>query len=394
MAHRPIFIGSKIYRRSTYGGNHPFAIPRVSAALDLMRALGWVAEERYIEAPRATPDELARFHHRDYIAAVMCSEEAGRVDPAASVRFNIGRNGNPFFADIFSRPATACGATLRAIELLLAPDGPPVVYSPAGGTHHGRADQAAGFCYFNDPVLGILRLLDRGIGRVLYIDLDAHHADGVQDALAGDGRVLVTSVHEQGRWPYTGAAEDRGGGNVRNLPVPAEFNDSELDFLVAAALLPLGRAFAPEMLIIQCSADALAEDPLSRIGLSNSALWRAVASLQGLAPRVLVFGGGGYNPWSVARCWAGVWATLNGFAVPEQLSFAAEAVLRGLSWSRSAGRNPPEHWFTTLADPPRPGPVRPKVRRVADQTLAGLEPAPQSRSQPASLPCPSFAAPF
>jgi acetoin utilization protein AcuC len=105
--------------------------------------------------------------------------------------------------------------------------------------------------------------------------------------------------------------------------------------------------------------------------LSNGALWRVVAAVRELAPRLLVLGGGGYNPWSVGRAWAGVWATLTGSAIPERLPAAAESVLRALEWRHSRGRNPPEAWFTTLADPPRPGPVRPAVRELARLAVAG-----------------------
>ena len=361
---RPLFIGSEIYRRSTYGQRHPLAIPRISTVIDLARALGWLPDAVYIDSPRAGLDDLARFHDPAYLAALQRAEEERRVDPETARRFNIGCNGNPVFPEIFSRPATACGATLTAVRLL-SETGGGTIYSPAGGTHHGRPDRASGFCYLNDPVLGMLRLLDEGMRRILYVDLDAHHCDGVQDALAGDPRVLTVSVHEAPRWPFTGAAEDRAGGNAVNLPVPAGFNDSELAFLLDEAVLPLARGFAPEMLIVQCGADALADDPQSKLALSNRALWQAVASLRGVAPRMLVLGGGGYNPWSVARCWTGIWAVLNGFAVPPSLPPVAEAVLRGLAWNHSKGRNPPEHWFTTLADAPNPGPVRPEIQALA-----------------------------
>ena len=89
-----------------------------------------------------------------------------------------------------------------------------------------------------------------------------------------------------------------------------------------------------------------------------------------MAPRLLVLGGGGYNPWSVGRCWAGVWATLNGFPIPERLSSAAESLLRDLSWRHRRGRNPPEDWFTTLADVPAPGPLRPEIEAMAAAALA------------------------
>ncbi|MGQ9371745.1 acetoin utilization protein AcuC [Azospirillum sp. A39] len=368
MAKRPLFLGSDIYRTSRYASDHPLAIPRVSTTIDLCRAMGWLSDDAYRDTPMATPEQLVRFHDPAYVAALMRAEAEQRVDEETARRHDIGRRGNPLFPDMFRRPATGAGATLLAARLLL--EGTATVYSPAGGTHHGRPDRASGFCFLNDPVLGILALLDGGVGRVLYVDLDAHHGDGVEAAFAGDPRVLTVSVHEEGRWPFTGRVGDRAGGSARNLPVPAGFNDRELAHLVDAALLPLGRAFAPEVLVLQCGADALADDPLSRLELSNGALWAAVAALSGLAPRRLVLGGGGYNPWSVARCWAGVWATLDGRDPAVPPTPAAEALLRSLTWTRAAGRNPPERWFTTLADPPRDGPLRDAVRQVAAAALA------------------------
>ena len=369
MLGQPRLIGSEIYRRSSYGGRHPLAIPRVSLMLDLVRALDWVPDDAYVEATKATPEELARFHAPAYIAAVQRAELDRRVAPEASERYHIGRNGNPVFPEVFSRPATACGATLAAMELLLSGDSAPaIVHSPAGGTHHGRRDRAAGFCYFNDVVLGILRLLDRGVSRVLYVDLDAHHGDGVEDAFRDELRVLTISIHERDRWPHTGGIAEQGP-SWRNLPVPAGFNDSELDFLIDAAVLPLGARFAPEVVVIQSGADALADDPMTKLSLSNGALWRAVDRVRRLAPRVLVLGGGGYNPWAVARCWAGIWATLAGIEMPTRLPEPAEQLFRAVEWRHSLARNPPERWFTTLADPPNEGPVRPEIAAVA---MAGL----------------------
>jgi len=370
----PRFIGSEIYRRSSYGPLHPLAIPRVSSVTDLARALDWLPDAVYIDSPRATPDELARFHDPDYVAAVMAAEERQQVSASVAARYHLGRNGNPVFPEMFRRPATACGAAILAGRLLRTPG---VVYSPAGGTHHGRRDRASGFCFFNDPVLAILSLLENGCARVFYLDVDAHHGDGVQDAFVDDPRVFTLSLHEDGRWPMTGPSSaggpgsvaDRGGGRARNLPVPRGFNDCELAYLMEAAVLPLVTDFAPDALVMQCGADALDDDPLSRLSLSNGALWRAVAAVRGLAPRLLVLGGGGYNPWSVARCWTGVWAVLNGYEIPARLPPPAEAVLRGVTWRHRRGRSPAAHWFTTLADAPRPGSIRDEVRAVARATL-------------------------
>lgn len=367
---RPLFIGSEIYRGSSYGAKHPLAIPRVSTAIDLSRAMGWLPDAVYRDSPQATPEQLARFHTPDYIAALHRAEADQRVDAETGERYNFGRLENPVFPEMYRRPAISAGAAILAAELLLAGDA-SIVYSPASGTHHARPGRASGFCYVNAPVLAILALLDAGIERVYYVDLDAHHGDGVEYAFADDDRVLTLSVHEDGRWPYTGKAEDRAGGRVRNLPVPPGFNDTELAYLMASAILPLGRAFQPQVVVLQTGSDALADDPLSRLELSNGALWSAVRDLIGLAPKTLVVGGGGYNPWSVGRCWAGVWAVLNGIDPAVAPTAEAEGVLRALTWHRAAGRNPPDHWFNTLLDAPRPGPVREAVRRVVAVAMEG-----------------------
>lgn len=368
MSSAPFFIGSEIYRGSSYGRNHPLAIPRVSTTIDLCRALGWLDDGQYVDSPRATPEQLARFHDRDYIAALIEAERTQAPPPAVRERYNLGRLENPIYPEMFRRPATAAGGSIHAAGLLA---GGGIVYHPAGGTHHGRSDRASGFCFFNDPVLGILALLDRGIAPVCYVDLDAHHADGVEAAFAGEARVRVISVHEDGRWPFTGKSADRAGGSARNIPVPPGFNDREMEYVLEEALVPLAAEPKPQALVVQCGADALADDPLSKLCLSNRALWNAVARLKRIAPRLLVLGGGGYNPWSVARCWSGVWAVLNDIAIPEgTIPPEAEAVLRGIAWSRSQGRNPPAHWFTTLADPPAPGPVREEVRAAVAAALA------------------------
>lgn len=368
MSTAPLFIGSEIYRKSSFGRNHPLSIPRVSTVIDLCRALGWLDVGRYIDSPRATPEQLARFHDPAYIQVLQETEAAQAASPEIRQRYNLGKLENPIYPEMFRRPATSCGGSIHAATLL-AEGRARAIYHPAGGTHHGRRDRASGFCFFNDPVLAILALLDRGIAPVAYVDIDAHHGDGVQDAFAGDDRVRVISVHEAGRWPFTGGGGDRGGGNAWNIPVPPGFNDSEMAFVVEEALAPLAAAVRPQALVLQGGADALADDPLSKLALSNRALWAAVAALKDIAPRLLVLGGGGYNPWSVARAWAGVWAILNDIAAPDALPPDAEAVLRALTWSRSDGRNPPAHWFTTLADPPRSGPVRDEVRAAVAAAL-------------------------
>lgn len=357
----PLFLGSEIYRGSSYGRWHPLRVPRVSTVMDLSRAMGWLGRDQYRNSPRAKPAALHVWHTPDYITALQQAEADQTVSDAVRDRHGLGTVSNPIYREMFRRPATAAGASLLAGELLRHGG---MIYHPGGGTHHGLRNRAGGFCYLNDPVLAMLSLRCNGAQRIAYVDIDAHHCDGVEEGFAGDPDTLLISVHEDKRWPFTGALSDDGsqnGGaaNCLNLPVPRGFNDTEMAAIRDDLILPAVAAFRPDAIVLQCGADAVTEDPLSRLTLSNNAHWAVVRALMDLgAPRLLVLGGGGYNPWSVGRLWTGVWATLNGHAIPDQVPAPAEAVLRSLRWEGArAGRNPPEHWFTTLRDAPRPGPI-------------------------------------
>ncbi|SLN57699.1 Acetoin utilization protein AcuC [Pseudoruegeria aquimaris] len=356
----PAFIGAEIFRRSSYGAHHPLRVPRVSTVMDLARALGMMPPGSFRLSPRAKPAALTRWHDAGYVAALARAEARQQVSEATRRRHGLGTPSNPVFAEMYRRPATAAGGSLLAAELIA---GGGAAYNPAGGTHHGLPDRASGFCYLNDAVLAILRLRDLGVARVAYVDIDAHHGDGVALAFRDTPEVLCLSVHEEKRWPFTGALGVGGAGNLVDLPVEKGFNDSAFAFVLEELILPVVADFAADAIVLQCGADALLEDPLSRLALSNNAHADCVRALRPLAPRMLVLGGGGYNPWSVGRCWAGVWAALSGQALPERAPPQAEAILRGLHWSgHRLARNPPEHWFTTLRDAPRPGPIPPRLR--------------------------------
>jgi acetoin utilization protein AcuC len=328
--------------------------------MDLCRALGLLPAERYRTSPRAKPAALRLWHDPDYITALQAAEAEGAVSPEVTARHGLGTLSNPVFAEMFRRPATGAGGVMWAAETLAAaPSG--AVHVPGGGTHHGLQDRANGFCYLNDPVLGILTARRAGLARVAYIDIDAHHADGVEAGLAGDSSVLLISVHEENRWPFTGLLTDEGGGNVFNLPVPRGFNDSEMRAVLDGLILPRVAAFKPDLIVLQAGADALLEDPLSRLALSNNAHRAVLAGLRPLSPRFLLLGGGGYNPWTVARLWTLLWADLSGAPVPDALPDAASAVLAALGWQGGKRPPPSRDLLTQLRDAPREGPVRPEI---------------------------------
>lgn len=331
--------------------------------------MGWMPDETYVNSPRAKPKALHVWHEPDYVAALQDAERTQEISDEKRDRFQLGTVSNPIYPEVFRRPATAAGASLLSGELLR--DG-GIIYHPGGGTHHGMPGYANGFCYLNDPVLAILSLKRNGARRVAYVDIDAHHADGVEHGFAEDPETLLISVHEEGRWPRTGALTDRGVGQVFNLPVPRGMNDTEMALIRDRLILPLVEDFAPDAIVLQCGADAVEEDPLSKLELSNNAHWAVVAGLKALgAPRLLVLGGGGYNPWSVGRLWTGVWATLNGYEVPDALPSEAEDVLKALHWHGARrGKDRPAHWTTTLRDAPRPGPVHAEVRNRIEWLLA------------------------
>jgi len=372
----PIYISSDIFKDSGYASGHQLAIPRVSLATDLCRALGWLDDTNYRESRPAAVDYLARFHDRAYLDALEAAETT-EPDEASKRRFNIGVNGNPVFPYMFRRPATACEGGRMAAEILGAGGGP--VFSPAGGQHHAMPGHASGFCFLNEPALSIGTLKDQGFGRIFYVDFDAHHGDGVEAAFADDDTVFTLSIHEAGRWPMDRDGSEGGpgtltGGAARaslNLPVPKGFSDTEFAYLIDTVVLPTIDRFRPDAVYLQCGTDALADDPQSKLALSNRALWKGVAAVRDATPNLMVTGGGGYNPYAVARAWAGVWAVLGGFEIPERLPEAAEDLLRSVAWNHRLGREPKKEWgLTCLADEPNEGAVREDLKGLSEAALA------------------------
>jgi len=183
---QPLFLGSEIYRHSSYGPAHPLRVPRVSTVMGLSRALGWLPNQVYYISPKAKPKALKAWHSADYIDALVLAEADQIVSDDVRRRYGLGTPSNPVFPEMFRRPATSAGGSLMAGEMLRNGG---CVFHPAGGTHHGMPDHANGFCYLNDPVLAILSLRRNGAARVAYVDIDAHHPDGVEHGFGDDPRL-------------------------------------------------------------------------------------------------------------------------------------------------------------------------------------------------------------
>lgn len=360
----PFYIGSEIYRQPAFGSNHPLNIVRHAAVVDLLRMLGWLDETRFRQSQPATVDQLLEFHSRAYVRALQYANATGKVDPEVRERYQVGTLENPLFPGLFERASMTVGGSILSAELASRGH---VVFHPSGGTHHGRSDRASGFCYFNDPVFAILSFLRAGRERIVYIDFDAHHGDGVEDAFLEEERVSTVSVHEAERWPFSGthSRPDRG---VWNLAVPQRINDSEFELLFEEFVLPIVERNRADALVLCCGADCLAGDPLSKMDLSNVVLWDAVDRLIARGLPTVILGGGGYNPWTVTRYWAGMWGRICGRDFPECLPDAATDYLSAMDCDLIDEEDVQEAWLTTLADPPNRGPVRDAIRSLLDAT--------------------------
>jgi acetoin utilization protein AcuC len=365
---RSKYIGSAIFKRQAFGNNHPLAFSRHSSVLELCHSLGWLPEEKFIEVAPTPIETLLRFHGKSYVAALKNSVDVGKVSVDIRDKYNIGTMENPIFDGLFERAATTVAGSIKAAELVC--DG-GVVFHPSGGTHHGRPNKASGFCYFNDPVFAVLTLLDQGLSNIVYIDVDAHHGDGVQDAFADDKRVSTFSIHEDKRWPYSGAANDHGGGRSYNFSVPSGVNDTEYSYIFDNAILPAVKKLEPEAIVITCGADALQGDPLSSMNLSNAGLWSAVLGVVNLSSRSIVLGGGGYNPWTTTRCWAGLWGKLSGQNLPEVLPENSQNLLKIFESDLVDEEDVKPLWLTSLADKLNEGEVRLEVKKLVSKVMSG-----------------------
>lgn len=359
------FIFADRKPRPSYGSSHPLAIPRVSLAMDLIESYGLLTKANWAETRPATVAELSRFHHPDYLAAFQAAETAKAVPAETRARYQLGTLENPYFERFFEIPARATGGSLQAAEAVL--DG-FCAFNPAGGMHHARADRAQGFCFFNDPVLGILRLLDV-YARVLYVDLDVHHGDGVELAFADDPRVVTLSLHMDSRryYPFRGGQISdcgRFGQNI-NFPLPKGTDDSAYLWLLKTFLPEIFESFQPDAVVLQAGTDAHFADPLGRLQLSSQGFMAAVEEVvqhcpkhPDATPKLLITGGGGYHPLVLARLWTALVARLVNFpqpaaqAIPWRIPMpeAAQKLLTAVAWDQDEDEAYFSTFFKYLAD--------------------------------------------
>jgi acetoin utilization protein AcuC len=337
-------VHSDAYLRFDYGPNHPLRMERLGLTHALMEAYGLTTlPGMRTLAPEPAPEAVLRgFHTAEYLAVLRAASSG--LDAPAAYRFGLGPGDNPIWPGMYEASALACGGSVRAAELVASGE-VTRAFAFAGGLHHALPDRASGFCYLNDAVLAIQALRARGL-RVCYVDIDAHHGDGVQFAFYDSPDVLTISTHERGDrlFPGTGFVDEIGTGAGRgfsvNVPLHPHTDDEVYLEAFDAVVPPLVRAFGPDVVVAQLGIDGHRTDPLTHLALSVEGFAAAVRRIAGFAPRLVALGGGGYDLGNVARAWTAAWAILNDVELPEGLppAFVSAAAphLRGRAtlWDR------------------------------------------------------------
>jgi acetoin utilization protein AcuC len=311
MAVRTGVVWDEAFTAYDFGPRHPMAPIRLDLTTRLAGALGVLDHVRLTGADPAGDDLLATVHDPGYIAAVRhASRHPARADPGRG----LGTADDPAFAGMHEASARVVQGTVDLCRAVWAGDLDHGI-NYCGGLHHAMPAHASGFCIYNDAAVGIRWLLDHGVSRVAYVDIDVHHGDGVERVFWDDPRVLTVSVHESGRhlFPGTGWPGDIGGpaarGSVANVGLPPGTADAAWLRAIESVALPLTRAFRPEVLVTQHGCDTHRDDPLAHLVVSLDAQRRAHETLHDLAHdaaggRWVALGGGGYEVVEVVpRSW-------------------------------------------------------------------------------------------
>ncbi len=361
-----ILIASEKYKELRYPKNHPLRVPRVSLMLNYIKALGF--DPNYIEGRNATIEELLLFHTKDYIDALIEADTNMKSSNYIREKYSIGTIENPISAGMWKGSLLATGSSVQAAEYYIKnhiTSKEFVSFNPAGGMHHAMKSRANGFCFLNDPVVAIKYLLNNGFKKIIYIDLDAHHPDGVQEAFYDSKDVFLLSLHQSPEYAFpfkVGYQNELGTGEGfgynMNIPLPQDINDSEFVYALEKAMEIAVDKFAPEVFVVQMGVDALKEDYLSKFNLSNNIYIKAIDVIKSYTKKFILLGGGGYNPISLARAWSLIWLYLEGIK-PEEITITKEAkeLLKSIDYE-DFDELMEDDIYDTILDKPREGSIR------------------------------------
>lgn len=311
-----ILLHSPQLEQYAYPDDCPFTTHRAAMTVEILESMSLLdGSHRVLRAPEpADRNAVEQFHSPRYLDVLRSAQE-GHLDDEG-LHMGLGTPETPVFRGMVEYAMAACGASLAGAELLLSGQA-DVVFNPSGGYHHAGPERASGFCYLNDVALACLALADRG-RRVLFLDVDAHHGDGVQNAFYGRSDVMTLSFHESGKtlFPGTGFVDEIGEGDGKgysaNVPLPVGTYDDAYLKAFRAVALPLIGAFDPDAIVFEVGMDGLAGDPLADLSLTNGAYADVADLVLKTGKPILATGGGGYHARNTARGWALVWSVLCG----------------------------------------------------------------------------------
>ena len=297
-----------IARAYDFGPGHPLRPERVLFTYRNIRSLGLISRANVKEVParEATPEEITAVHDPAFVNAVRDIDE-GLAEPAFGLEFGLGTPDDPLFPDMHGASAAVCGASIVAAELVVEGTAQHS-FNPAGGLHHARRREASGFCIYNDPAAAIARILElRPDWRVIYLDVDVHHGDGVQWIFYDEPRVATVSFHQSGRYLYpgTGFEDEMGTGEAAgtsvNVPLPPFTGGGDYLWALEQVFPAAAEAFAPHVIVTQLGADTHHGDPLANLALTMGAYPRMARLIHETvhryaeAGRWVATGGGGYQ---------------------------------------------------------------------------------------------------
>ncbi len=341
------FLYNDIYRKSSFGKKHPITPKRISNVYDLAKIIKFKDNLRFINNDIASFEDLSLFHQKEYINVLKRTEETQKISKSDSKTYNIGTLDNPIFSEMYKRHAMSAGSLILASELIKKEYN--YIFSPGAGAHHGKQNKASGFCYFNDIATGIIMLKKKGFNRIVYFDMDAHYGDGVVEYFRNDNSVLTISIHQENLWPRTGNYEYNAYTNLINYPVKPGFDDEDfLNLFEKDIFLSFIKKFKPQVVLLQMGADCLKEDHMSAMKLSNNAMMFLIKEIKKISNKIILMGGGGYNPWICLRAWIYNLATLIDRIDLLELNDESKNFLKKLKWKKE----PKEHWLNSIIDQP------------------------------------------
>ncbi|KAI9559333.1 putative histone deacetylase 8-like [Daphnia sinensis] len=290
----------------------PNLTQRASLVHHLLESYGLLEHVVFLTCDKVDDDVMRGFHSSDYLDFL--KGDVG-VEDESSEEYGLGYDCPPL-ENLYDFIAVIAGGSVAGAKALVS-GSVDVAVNFCGGWHHAQRDSASGFCYVNDCVLAILEL-ETKFKRVLYIDLDIHHGDGVENAFVYSRKVFTLSLHkyEEGYFPGTGAVQDVGLGQGRNYSCNVPLRDGACDetfiHVFQTVLREVMARFRPEAIVCQCGADGLANDPLGTFNLTPDAYARCAAVIQGYGLPSLYLGGGGYHKANASRCFTTILAALLG----------------------------------------------------------------------------------